>query len=247
MGNLSYNLVDLEDYGLTVLDGGAENIARAFEAMQLQNKAQGWTSRLKPRGITLPVTIKASSAENIHTVLSQARQYLNQGDACKLALSEIAGRYWWARFTGFTGNLISPKTWAGEVQFAVEDPRAFSTSEDANTHNVPADPTTVVETNGGTAYVEPVILLTAQDTLAVITLKVQNMGTGEELTWDGSLVATNTVEIDVVNYLVKKNGVADMADVAGQFPTLQPGANNIKVTAFGTNGNIKFTYRDAYI
>ena len=104
----------------------------------------------------------------------------------------------------------------------------------------------VIEAVGGTGLVNPVYTLVAGETLSAITLKVENVTTDEELQWTGSLVDTDEIEIDVENWIVKKNSVADMATVTGQFPRLTPGNNSIKVTAFSTTGTMNIKYRDTY-
>jgi phage-related protein len=99
---------------------------------------------------------------------------------------------------------------------------------------------------GGTAITLPVWTLTAGETLSDVTIKLENVTTGEELQWTGSLVDEDELEIDCKYWTVKKNGTADM-NITGEFPRLAVGANSIKVTGLSTTGTLNITYRDAYL
>jgi len=101
------------------------------------------------------------------------------------------------------------------------------------------------ETAGGTEQVFPVYTLTCDDTLTDTTVVLTNTATGEALTWEGSLVNTDVLEIDAVNGTVKLNGAEDMVNVSGEFPRLLPGSNAFTVDGF--SGNLNITYRPRYV
>jgi len=145
-------------------------------------------------------------------------------------------------------EIITHKLARAELSFICPDPLGYSSSETSSDHNINADPKTVTETTGGTAYIEPVYTLTAGEALNDVTIKVENTDTGEELQWQGSLANGEKLEIDVGLWIVKKEGVASMADMSGKFPRLLPGfANSIKVTGFGSLGSLNIKYRNTYL
>jgi len=248
MASFSFNEIDFGDYNVTVLNSGGSRLERIFKYGQLQERVYGWRSQLEARRLPLKVLISATAAQDIHDLITECHGALNEKDDCKLALDEISGRYWMARFRSMTGELINPKYWRGEIEFTLSDPRALADAETSSGPTaVDADPDTIIETVGGTAFVEPRYILTAGEVLNGATIVVENMTTGEELTWEGDLADTKELEIDVAHWIVYNDSVADMADVVGSFPTMQPGANSIKVTGFGTLGTLDIIYRDAYI
>ena len=247
MASFEFNSIDFDDYHLRVLVAEKDRLERDFRHGQLQDRVYGWGSQVTAKKLLLRVLVSATAAQDIHDLISDIQGALNEKDECELSLDEVAGRYWNARFRLMEGKLIHPKRWLGEIEFILSDPRAFADAETTSNFNIDADPDTVIETAGGTAFVEPRYVLTAGETLNGATIVVENMTTGEELTWEGDLADTKELEIDVAHWIVYNDSVADMADVVGSFPTMQPGANSIKVTGFGTLGTLTIIYRDAYI
>ncbi len=102
----------------------------------------------------------------------------------------------------------------------------------------------IIEVAGGTANTKPTITLTCDDTLTSTTVEVANATTGETLEWTGNLVPDDVLVIDSSTFYVTLNGSASMANVSGQFPTLQTGTNYIGVSGF--TGTMNITYRDRY-
>lgn len=257
MPNFSFNGTDLADYSLTVNDAHRDRLEHIFEELQLEQKAYSGRRLVKPLLLSLDVTVN-SNAEDIwilppiialstRKILTFIKKVLGQRDPCELILSHLSDRYWLAKFQSFNGDFIAPGVFRGSIDFLCEDPRAFAVDETKHSYDVDADPKTIYEGIPGTAYVEPVYLLTAGEALNDITVLVKNETTGQQLSWKGSLAEDDTLEIDVANWLIKKNDVADMSTVSGEFPRLNPGTNKLIIDGFGSLGTLGLTYRSAYL
>lgn len=218
--------------------------------VEVADKAHDFRAYLRPKQISCDCTVTGDDATDLQANLDRISKLLNPTLGLKeLILDFPSDRYYNAKVSEkIEWEIITPKVAQGEITFICPDPLAYDNSQTSSDHNIDADPDTVTETPGGTAYIEPVYTLTAGENLTDVTIKVENTDTGEELQWTGSLADTEELEIDVANWMVKKEGSASMATVTGEFPRLIPGtANHIKVTAFSTTGTLNITYRDTYL
>ena len=242
--SFSFNSVDMSTYGLR-LRSHEEPFTQERENIQLRNRAYGLDSYRPPVPFTLDVAISAADIATLKSYLDSIKSTLNKRVDRQLTLDTFTDRYWMARFVSMTGSITTATAGEGEITFSADDPAAFSTTETDNDHTVDEDPEEITETAGGTERVEPVYLLTCDDTLTDTTVIIENETTGETLEWTGDLVADDELEIDVVNCTVKLNDVLDMLTVEGQFPSLLPGANTINVSGF--SGTFNATYRARYV
>ena len=244
--SVSFNLTDLSTYGLSIKSSNAHVLKQVLFSIQVKDRAYSTGYQLPARLINLGIAVIGTSTSDVITKLDNIKKTIATETSHQLILDVITTRYFNAQLEDIDGALTAPAVWEGSLSFLCVDPLAYSTSETSSDFNIDADPDTVIEAVGGTGLVNPVYTLTAGGTLSAITLKVENVTTDEELQWTGSLVDTDEIEIDVENWIVKKNSVADMATVTGQFPRLTPGNNSIKVTAFSTTGTMNIKYRDTY-
>jgi len=249
--SLEFNSVDLADYGLVVLN---EGLPVNFEAssVQLENRGYSWNSVKVPRIITLDVAVVAASLTTLKSYLDSIKENLNYYNAQELKLDIFSGRYWNAKFQSFTGRIISPTYYSGQLVFKADDPAAFSTTETTSgPTNVDADPKSIYITPGGSASIRPVYTLTAGAQITTATIKMKNDNTSEEIEWGGGSETIDNGEvltIDCENWIVNLEGTADMDTVDGQFPVLVPNTTNeIIVTGFGAAGTLTTVYRDRYI
>jgi hypothetical protein len=218
------------------------------ETVQLPDRAYAPYSRYQPKTLTLPVIVKASSSTQLKSYLDSIRRICGQLEEKKLIIDILSDRYWMARYEGITGQFVGQVAFDGELVFIADDPLAYAISRTSSDFNIDADPDTIEETVGGTAFAKPLFTFTAGEDLTDITLLIENIDTGEELQWEGSLSTGEELTIDVPLWIVKVEGTADMANVSGQFPRLIPGeTNHIKVTGFGSLGTLNITYRDTYL
>lgn len=254
MSSFSFNGIDLADYSVLVTKTDLNSMRHDFDSVQMEDKAYSWKSRLQPLVVSLDILVSASfyifpplKFADIHHQVSFIREILNQREDCQLILSNLSERYWLARFKSLSGNIIAPGHFEGSIDFLCSDPRAFSVEETSHQYNIDADPKTISESLVGTAYVEPVYLLTAGENLPAATIIVENVGTAEAIQWSGNLVIGDELEIDVAHWVVKKNSIESMATVDGKFPRLIPVSNSLVVSGFGTTGTLQITYRNAYV
>jgi len=247
-----FNAIDLSDYGLTVKKSSLSSFMPKIKTnyVEIADKAYDFRAYLNPRTINLDVLATGTSKANLISNLDNISKLLNPVEGVKhLTLDFPDNRFYKAKLDNpVDWEIVTHKLARAELNFICPDPLGYASSETSSDHNINADPKTVTETTGGTAYIEPVYTLAAGEALNDVTIKVENTDTGEELIWQGSLANEEKLEIDVALWIVKKEGVADMADVSGQFPRLLPGINNsIKVTGFSTTGSMKIVYRDTYL
>ncbi|MDD4873401.1 MAG: phage tail family protein [Dehalococcoidales bacterium] len=246
MASFTFNSVDLSDYDLSVISSNFFEFSQSLPYTQLQDYALIGGYKRNALGLKMNVVIQGTNAADVISNLDNVKKTLVGEDEEQLILDSVNTRYWNARLESLDGEFVSNTIWQGTLTFLCPDPLAYSTTETSSDFNIDADPDTISETMDGTAITKPVWTLTAGETLTDVTIKLENVITGEELQWTGSLVDEDELEIDSANWTVKLNGTSAMT-ITGEFPRLQPGSNTIKVTAFSTTGTLNITYRDAYL
>ncbi len=245
--SFSFDGVDMSAYGLRLLSPSMP-VTRSAEQAQLKDKAYSFAPTYPPKSITLECVIIGSSHADLTDKLDAVNRTLNTRASAQLILDSISDRYILALCQDISGTYETATVYRCTIACSCADPVAYAVSETESNHNIDADPKTVTETAEGTEYIEPVYLLTAGEALTDVTITVESLETLEALQWTGSLIMNDTLEIDVAGWIVKKNGVASMATVSGQFPRLLPSQDNdIKVTGFSTTGTLKITYRNKYL
>ena len=248
--SLTFNSIDLGNYGLIVNHLGLP-VAHSSQPIQLRDRSFASDSFKTPAEISTRVAITGGTRAAIFTSLDNIRMALNSQEDETLAFDAFVDRYWLARFDGLKGAFTSPLLWEGELTFLAFDPLAFATSlTTVAPVAVDADPFTLPVTTLGTGLISPIFTLTSNDAPGAATITLENDATGDVISWVGTLIATDDLEIDVEHWLVKKTTVASMATVTGVFPRLLPAqVNNIIVTGFhtGTHGTIGLTYRNRFV
>ena len=241
--SLSLDGVDLSVYGLIVNVSNLP-VSQTTVITILQDKGFAGRSSLIPKTISLETSITGSALTNLLSNLDSIEKILNNREVVKLMLDVLNDRYWEVRFQSLEGKIISPTVWQGSLEFIAPNPLAYDTNLTENSYAVNADPKTIIEAVGGTADTEPIYTLTAGEDLTDVAIKIENGG--KALTWTGSLLNGQKLEVDVEHWVVKKEGTADMV-ISGEFPHLVPGDNNIQVTNFGILGTLKIAYRNRFI
>ena len=241
--SLSLDGVDLSVYGLIVNVSNLP-VSQTTAITTLQDKGFAGRSSLITKTISLEASITGSALTNLLSNLENIKKILNNREVVKLILDVLNDRYWEVRFQSLEGKIISPTVWQGSLEFIAPNPLAYDTNLTENSYAVNADPKTIIETVGGTADTEPIYTLTAGEDLTNVAIKIEN--DGKALTWTGSLLNGQKLEVDVEHWVVKKEGTADMV-ISGEFPHLVPGDNNIQVTNFGILGTLKIVYRNRFI
>ena len=244
--SLTFNSVALSTYGLSIKSSNAHVLKQALAI--IQTKDRGYLSSVQhpSRPFDFRVAVVGTGVADVISKLDNIKKTLGTETEHQLILDVINTRYFNAILDDFDGDFTAPACWEGSLSFICPDPLAYSTTETSSDFNIDADPDTITETVGGTAITKPVWTLTAGETLSDVTIKLENVTTGEELQWTGSLVDEDELEIDCKYWTVKKNSVSAMT-ITGEFPRLIAGSNSIKVTALSTTGTLNITYRDAYL
>jgi phage-related protein len=254
VASFSYNGINLEDYGVTIISADRNAMNHDFDSLQLEDKAYSWKSRLEPRRIRLGILAVPTFFifppilfNDIHLTMSFIREALNEKECCQLILSNTPEYFWLAKLQKISGEVIAPHHFQANIDFLCPDLRAFSITETKNIHNIDANPKTLYESTPGTAYVEPVYLLTAGENIPGSTVILESTTTGDAIQWSGDLATNDELEIDVAHWVVRLNGTESMGTVTGKFPKLEPGINTLVVSGFGTTGTLEITYRNAYV
>jgi phage-related protein len=241
--SINYNGTDLSAYGLR-LKNYDDVLEQLTESAQVRDKAVPLGSVRPARVITMEVAVYASSLANRLSYLDSIKSVLNLQTPAALKLDSVTDRYWLA-----LGNIYvrpaAPNVLKGEIVFTCHDPDAYDNTETDSDKVVDTDPDSITETAGGTANALPVITITIDDTFTDTELVLENLATGEEFTWEGSLVASDVLVIDCAAGHVTLNGADSMLTVSGDFLTLLAGSNAISTSGF--TGDVNFTYRKRYL
>jgi len=218
-----------------------------------------WDEEPGDRNLELDVHIAAASIAARRDAVRRLAAWADVGDA-QLVLSDETDRYYEAILDDNAGLDELLQYAEGTVRF-VTGPYslAIATSSELVTAAGPS-PDSDSFNVGDDVNVDPVIEVTALGgTVTSLTLTVN----GDALTWTGavaltageavtisSLSSTVTVGVNVDADLVGAFNVAavDMADVAGTFPILFPGANawSIAWTGTATDLGIRFLWRERF-
>ncbi len=247
--SIDFNGFDLSDYGLVLTHGNPQDFQQLSDSQQIEDIAYSFNPKHQPMVFRLDVDVIAATRATLDSYLDSIKAIIVTEIAARLEFDTIIDRYWMAKLDAFNGGYRAPGYFSGVMIFRADDPLGYDNTEVSSDHAIDTDPKTVVETPGGTGYINPVYTLTAKENLGAITIKLENISTDEELQWTGTLTTNDELEIDVANWTVKKNDVDDM-DIIGQFPRLAPNtANSIKVTALYSSvaGELNITYRNRYL
>ena len=246
--SFSFNSVDLAGYGMTITTSDLVNLSRGISTIQLPDKAYAGSATRPLKTLSIEVVVQGTSVADLYSKLDSIKQKLDIETDCQLIFDSLTTRYFNARLQDISGSKVSEKTWVGTITFLCADPLGYAVTPTTDHHHIDADPHTHTITTLGTGMIKPVYTLTAGDVLAGATIKIKNTTTSEEIIWIGTLAITDTLEIDVEHWIIKKNGTASMADVSGTFPRLSPATNNtIVVTGFLTGGTLDTVYRNVYL
>lgn len=249
--SFNFDGTDLSAYGLKVKNCNIPDFAQESAHQLIQDISYSFQPKRPPKVITIEAIVQGASRSTLDGYLDDIKVVTVSESTCKLKLDSITDRYWMAKLVSFTGSYLTAGVYEGTLTFQADDPMAYDNSETSSDHSIDADPKTVTETpSGGTGYINPVYTLTAGEALTDVTIKLENVTIDEELQWTGSLANGEELEIDVANWVVKKEGTASMSGVVAgsKFPRLKPAtANSIKVTALSTTGSLNIKYRERYL
>ena len=247
MNSLTFNGVDLGAHGLIVREADLDDSKIATQLLQLKDRAYGGIADREPKIIDPNISVYGSTKNELKSNLDFIKLTLDQELDKELIFDKYPDRYFMAKKVVMDGKNRGPYLWEGHIRFECAIPLGYGVVEVATVHTIDADPKTVTETPGGTGPIRPVYLLTATAGLGAVIVLFENTTTDEQLRWTGTLAITNTLEIDTVTWTVKKNGVASMATMSGQFPTLLPAQGNSLTVTGIASATLTVTYRNRFV
>lgn len=242
--SLSFNGIDLSQFGLIVKARGTP-VEFTADSVLVHNISYAAQSKVPPKNISLEVAVLGSTVAELKSFMDSIMLVLNQPTDEQLILDTQTDRYWLARFKSRSGGYRGLK-FEGALAFTCHDPFAYAVSPSSDVTaivNAVAD-NAAVDT-GGNALIYPVYTLLSDAIRVGATVILHSNNTDEEIEWTGDLAVGTVLEIDTVNWVVKKNTVEDMATVDGQFPTLVQDTTNLILTA-GFTGTLTITWRNRY-
>jgi phage-related protein len=131
-----------------------------------------------------------------------------------------------------------------DVKFTAEKPFTSSLQRLRNKQTISSSPTSFTITNNGTVYTKPIIQITAGGS-DVTDCLLENLTTGQSMTFTNDIAAGNTLEVDCDELTVLNDSVDEIGAFAGDFLQINPGANIFKFT--GTNCTIKVDYFERHL
>ena len=115
------------------------------------------------------------------------------------------------------------------VRFDIGDPFEYAVNKTRVSQAI-SGTTTFTMTNAGTAMVFPIISLTNSSS-AITSLTIENLTTGQKVSYSGTLSTSDILKIDTENLTVENDGVNDLGNVTNEIGVqLAPGGNEIRVT-----------------
>lgn len=133
--SMTFDSVDLADYGLTVLHR-SDALARETAGIQLIDYAYGGTSSKPAVEMILDVAVQATDAATLLAYLDGIRRTLDKRGACQLSIDAVPGRYWRAQFRSMLKGVAVSNVWKGQLVFTLHDPAAFADVDTANKHRI---------------------------------------------------------------------------------------------------------------
>lgn len=130
------------------------------------------------------------------------------------------------------------------LRFTIPEPFMWAINK-TRVNQALAGTTTFTVTNGGSAISRPIITVT-NDSSNITSVIVENLTTGQKVSYAGTLLTGDDLVIDTDNLTVKNDGTDDLGNVTNEIGiVLWPGANEIKVTGV-VSGDIDFDWFDRW-
>ena len=195
--------------------------------------AYAFPQRFTQRRFNLDCYVQGDSHSDLLSKLQEIGSLLNPQKGLKqLIFDTQTDRYYLAKVSNTMVGRIKAVDADIAVDFIVPDPFPFSSSESSYAQDLTSDPQTYSFSAGGDAQAVPVHTLLARAAGTDLLVKVRNDTLGQEIQWEGNLNIDDNLVIDCEQWVVKKTGAVDMANVSGEFPMLNPGSNQFTVSGF---------------
>lgn len=198
--------------------------------------------KLEPIRIALKGDLIGTDAPTVRTNLDALIEKFTQGekelylfDDRKIKVRKRSFKYFYER------PIVMAKF---NIDFIAGVPFWVSVSKYRNKQVISASPTTYSITPGGNAYSKPKITIDADQGVDVTSVVLENLTSGEKLSYSATISSGNSLVIDCDKFTVENNSVDDIGNFSGDFLKLLGRENKIKYT--GANCTIKVEYSDRW-
>lgn len=130
------------------------------------------------------------------------------------------------------------------LQFLIQNPFNLYLQKLRTTQAVSSSPTSFTVTTNSNVYLKPEISFVAGAS-DITAIQLQNLTTGENMVFSGTVAAGDTLVIDCEDLTVLNDSVDSIGSFTGDFIKLNPGANALKFT--GSNCTVKVDFRDRWL
>ena len=188
---------------------------------------------INPLIVNLKGTLSASSAEGLRT---KKDDFLNAIAAGTQQLFIFDDRYIMAQKRSMTIDLIDGmKFLKFNTSFIAQVPFWVAVAISTDAQGITTATLDYDIGFDGSAYFKPLITIDAAEALSDIS--IENVTTGETISYSGVIGSTGQLIIDLDKFTVEKDGADDIANISGDFFSLVNGTNNL----IYTGGNCTLT------
>lgn len=239
----STNNIAIEDINIQV--------AKAVRSFELPKNYGSVVPISKRNSMILRVkgTIIDSDYDALRTGLDSLKSKLESSSEYQLTIDD--DRYLNVQYRNFAYAWKKLRTFATfNFDLIASDPFWYaSTATTANPQSWTTGVTFTV-TNSGNAPTRLKVTITGGATPVSDDITVENTTTSERFQYRGSLVENDVLiinnRVDASDVAVTKNGTSDIVNFEGDFITLNPGANSIKLTSAISNLVLRLDHRNAW-
>lgn len=207
---------------------------------------------LGPRMVRVKGRTQHSSFENLRATIDTMQRILNSG---RQKLHLWSDRYLYAYKSSFGFGYV-PGTGLVAMDFSIDflcdDPFWYDLEGESISEVLDASDVSlgggqyqsdISLSNDGTVFNYPVITVTADQGSVLTQVRIQNLTTGKEFLYDGSVALGNSLIVDCSRFTVQNNGAEDLTNWNGVFLDLVRGSNSIRISGQPATYNFQWVNR----
>lgn len=258
--SLSFNSIDLANYGVTVLAPFMPifSVASApLVSLALSDGGVSSPNRYPAKAMSVPCIVKGAGYADLLSKLDSISKILGERDLVPLSFDHISDRYWMSKIAGeIEPNILGSSVAQLNLPFLSPDPHAFATSE--TTIDSGSVPGTVAVTPGGTVETYPIITVVVN--AACTGFSIANDTLGESIEWtspnspDTDLVSGDIIILDCrkwyktfsIQRVAEAEPTIIMNGIEGIFPQMSPGISNDIVFTTISGSSFSIVFNDRY-
>lgn len=186
--------------------------------------------------------VSGTTVTTARTAYDSLLKYLNEGEK-DLYLHD--DRFFRAYLTAENHEYIAAsRIIKFNMKFTSQNPFNYFLQKLRNKQTISSSPTTFTLTNNGSAFTKPIVKFVASGN-DITTCTLENLTTGQAMSFTGTVLDTKTLIIDCDGVTVENDSVDEIQYFAGDFLRLNSGGNEMKFT--GSNCIIKIDYWERYL